>query len=442
MRFNHLSDWLAWQETLHHKSVDFGLERIGRVAMRLGIDSTPFPIVSVAGTNGKGSCVALLESIFRQGGYRVGAYTSPHLLRYNERVRIMGHEVPDGELIRAFDEIDRARGETTLTYFEFGTLAAMVLFCRAELDVVVLEVGVGGRLDAVNLFDADLALVTTVGIDHVAWLGHDRETIAREKAGIFRPGRPAVCGDPHPPISLVDHADSIGAFLHCAGKDFRFFMEADGWRWEGGADSSYGSLPKPALAGRHQVQNAAAVLMAVELMRHLLVSEDALRRGLCEVALPGRFQVFLGEDGITRILDVAHNQEAARTLARVLQGHPCDGRTLAVFAILEDKCIEAVLRAMWLVVDAWYVSDLDVPRGGTANEIVGVMSRIGVDVDVVSETTILEAYNTALRSAGSGDRIVVFGSFYTVGEVLESLGSSAGCLEIPGGDFAYPLPSE
>nr|VFK58715.1 MAG: dihydrofolate synthase / folylpolyglutamate synthase [Candidatus Kentron sp. UNK]VFK68538.1 MAG: dihydrofolate synthase / folylpolyglutamate synthase [Candidatus Kentron sp. UNK] len=424
MRFNHLSDWLAWQETLHYKTVDFGLDRIGRVAARLGKDTTlPFSVISVAGTNGKGSCVALLESIFGRAGYRVGAYTSPHLLRYNERIRIMGHEVSDEALVKAFEEIDRARGDTTLTYFEFGTLAAVILFCRAKLDLVVLEVGVGGRLDAVNLFDADLALVTTIGIDHVAWLGQDREAIGREKAGIYRPGCPAICGDPDPPISLVDHARSIGAFLYRIGKDFSFSVGATGkWHWDSPRGNSYRDLPKPALAGRHQTQNAAAVLMAIESMRDRFpISEEALRHGLDAVTLPGRFQVFEGKEGITRILDVAHNPEAARMLARTLQDSPCRGRTLAVFAILEDKDIEAVLRAMWPVVNAWYVSNLDAPRGGTARSIMMAMSRIDSNVHRHSANTVSDAYAMALRFAREGDRIVIFGSFHTVSEGLQSL---------------------
>nr|VFJ56009.1 MAG: dihydrofolate synthase / folylpolyglutamate synthase [Candidatus Kentron sp. FW] len=431
MRFNHLPDWLTWQETLHHKSVDFGLERIARVAARLGIITMPFPVISVAGTNGKGSCVALLESIFTEAGYRVGVYTSPHFLRYNERVRIMGHEVSDRALVRAFDEIDRARADTTLTYFEFGTLAAAILFCHATPDVVVLEVGVGGRLDAVNLFDADLALVTTVGIDHEAWLGHDREAIGREKAGIYRSGRPAVCGDPYPPVSLQNHAQSIGAVLHRARRDFWFSMETDGWCWNS-VGSSYEGLPRPTLIGRHQTQNAAAALMAIELMQdHLPVSEDALRRGIKAATLPGRFQRFLGADGVTRILDVAHNQEAAQMLACTLRDHPCDGRTLAVFAILEDKCIEAVLDAMRTVIDAWYVSNLNVPRGRSTGEIVMAMSRLGMGVHVDVATTVSGAYDAALRSAGPEDRLVIFGSFYTVSEVLESLRSANDCFEIP-----------
>ncbi|MBT8419595.1 MAG: bifunctional tetrahydrofolate synthase/dihydrofolate synthase [Gammaproteobacteria bacterium] len=473
MRFDCLSDWLAWQERLHHTSVDLGLARISKVAGKLGLTRVPFPVISVAGTNGKGSCVALLTSIFEQAGYRVGAYTSPHLLRYNERVRIEGHEASDAALIQAFDEIEGKRGNITLTYFEFGTLAAMILFCRAELDLVVLEVGMGGRYDAVNIFDADVALVTAIGIDHVDWLGHDRASIGREKAGIYRTGRPAICGDPNPPASVEEYARSIGATWYCAGRDFnhhvvthhprsmRQHRECLGsgeaspqWRWEGRAGTIGQNLPEPALPGKHQLQNAAAVLMAVELLRNRLpVSENALHRGLTAVRLPGRFQVFSGKDGITRILDVAHNPQAAQALARMLRDCPCEGRTLAVVAMLEDKDIEAVLRAMWMpisgatstpqnnrqqrigfteennrrklacaaLVDVWYAAGLDVPRGGTAEMIVAAMSRMSTKTHVHSAATVADAYNAALQTARSGDRIVVFGSFHTVGEGLRLL---------------------
>nr|VFJ49500.1 MAG: dihydrofolate synthase / folylpolyglutamate synthase [Candidatus Kentron sp. FM]VFJ71918.1 MAG: dihydrofolate synthase / folylpolyglutamate synthase [Candidatus Kentron sp. FM]VFK19101.1 MAG: dihydrofolate synthase / folylpolyglutamate synthase [Candidatus Kentron sp. FM] len=443
MRFNRLSDWLAWQETLHPSPVDLGLERVSRVARRLGIGRVPFPVLSVAGTNGKGSCVALLESIFSKAGYRVGTYTSPHLLRYNERVRIHGREASDEALVRAFDAVDKARranteinaqGDTTLTYFEFGTLAAMVLFRRAQPDVVVLEVGMGGRLDAVNLFDADVALVTAIGLDHQAWLGHDRETIGREKAGIYRPDRPAICADPAPPASVGDHARSIGAHWYCAGRDFRFSPDTDGWRWESRFGDSYRNLSEPALAGAHQRQNAAGVLMAIHSIRDRLpVPEAALRRGLASVTLPGRFQVIEGKDGITRILDVAHNPQAALALARLLWEHPrpgrtdgqTDGRTLAVVAMLEDKDMEAVLRATWAAIDAWYIAGLDGPRGGSAGKIAAALARIDAGVPVHTGATVADAYHAALRGAEPGDRLVVFGSFHTVGMVSRIIAGGA-----------------
>nr|VFJ89576.1 MAG: dihydrofolate synthase / folylpolyglutamate synthase [Candidatus Kentron sp. H]VFJ92763.1 MAG: dihydrofolate synthase / folylpolyglutamate synthase [Candidatus Kentron sp. H]VFJ97567.1 MAG: dihydrofolate synthase / folylpolyglutamate synthase [Candidatus Kentron sp. H] len=420
MRFHRLPDWLAWQETCHHTPIDLDLERVARVADRLGLNRLPFPILSIAGTNGKGSGVALLESIFTRAGYRVGTHTSPHLLRYNERVRLAGREASDEALVRAFHEIDRARGPTTLTYFEFGALAAMWLFRRAGPDVAVLEVGLGGRLDAVNVFDADIALITTIDLDHQAWLGNDREAIGREKAGIYRAGRPAVCGDPAPPASVRDHARAMGAPWYCAGRDFRAWEDPhapDRWHWESRL-GGYRGLPNPALAGGHQRQNAAGALMVLALLRDRLpVPQEAVRRGLAGVTLPGRFQVSETPEGVTRILDVAHNPQAARALARLLREKPRGGRTLAVVAMLEDKDREGVLRAMEVAVHVWYAADLDVPRGGTAKMMAATLSRSATDARVHTLPGVPEAYHAALQDARPGDRIVVFGSFYTVGIV-------------------------
>nr|VFJ47656.1 MAG: dihydrofolate synthase / folylpolyglutamate synthase [Candidatus Kentron sp. DK] len=441
MRFDNVPDWLAWQERLHPVSVDLGLARVSLVAKRLGITHPPFPIVSVAGTNGKGSGVALLESIYRQAGYRTGAYTSPHLACYNERVRVAGCETSDEALLAAFEAIDAARADTTLTYFEFGTLAALWVFRQAQVDVGLLEVGLGGRLDAVNLFDADVALVMRIGIDHVDWLGPDRESIGREKAGIFRPGRPAICGDPAPPASIEAHARSLGAVFICAGRDFQhcpYLPGDDGhgagrlfpsyavtcasgpWRWEGPGGVRHENLPNPALTGAHQRQNAAAAVMAVECLRERLpVSEGALRQGIAEASLPGRFQLLAGKDGITRILDVAHNPQAAEALAHALRDLPCRGRTLAVVAMLTDKDIAGVLRAMEPVVDAWYAAGIDAPRGAGAGEMAAILSRIATGA-VHRDATVADAYRAALQAAMPGDRVVVFGSFYTVGMVLRS----------------------
>jgi len=422
MRFNRLADWLAWQETLHHVSIDLGLARVRSVATRLGITVPPFPLISVAGTNGKGSSVALLASIFQQAGYKVATYNSPHLLRYNERIQVESQEVSDTALIQAFDEVDQAREDTTLTYFEFGTLAAMLLFHEEKPDVVVLEVGLGGRLDAVNVFDADVGLITTIGLDHMAWLGHDRESIGREKAGIYRRGQPAICADPKPPASVAHVAQSIGALWYGLGKDFRFSVDADKWHWESNADGYYHGLPKPALAGAYQIQNAAGALMAIRLLRdHLPVSKDAVRRGLRSATLPGRFQIFSGQKNVTMVLDVAHNPQAAEVLADGLQESPCNGRTLAVVAMLGDKSIEGVLRALWTVVNSWYVSDLHVPRGATAETIMATILQISADADVHSFPTTGEAWRAARESACPGDQVVVFGSFHTVSEVLRMM---------------------
>ncbi|MCC6206643.1 MAG: bifunctional tetrahydrofolate synthase/dihydrofolate synthase [Gammaproteobacteria bacterium] len=426
MRFDTLDAWLAWLEDLHPRSIELGLERVRRVAVSLGLDAAlPSPVVTVAGTNGKGSSVALFESILTAAGYRVAAYTSPHLLRYNERVRIGGREADDAELCQAFERVDRARGDTSLTYFEFGTLAALDHFTRVDPDVVVLEVGMGGRLDAVNLVDPDVALVTGIGIDHVDWLGPDREAIGAEKAGIFRRGRPAVCGDPDPPRSLLAAAAAVGAGLHLTGRDFGYEVEegaAGAWSWRGGGIRLEG-LPAPALAGRFQYRNAAGVLMALRLLEDRLdVGRAALDMGLRKVSLAGRFQSLL-VDGVPCILDVAHNLEGAQALARTLAERPASGRTLAITAILGDKDIDGMISSLSGVVDAWYVGALAVERAAPVERL-----RDGIAVHAPGTAVSLcvdpaAALRSARSAAQPGDRIVVFGSFYTVGAVMRALGN-------------------
>ena len=416
MRFQTLEQWLAWQETLHPRKIDLGLERVARVAQALGCNRPPFAVITVAGTNGKGSCVALLDSVLRAAGYRVGAYFSPHLLRYNERVRVCGAEVSDRALCESFERVDQARGETTLSYFEFGTLAAIDIFFGAGLDVVVLEVGMGGRLDAVNVLDADAALVASVGIDHVSWLGHDRDSIGGEKAGIFRAGRPAVYGDPDPPRSVLEHARAIAAPLYCQGRDFGYTVDTHCWSWWGG-DRKRDALPQPALLGDYQFQNAAAVLMVLERLRERLpVSQDDIRRGLQEVRLSGRFQVVPG--AVELIFDVAHNLDAARVLAQALQRRPCQGRTLAVIGMLGDKDVEGVGRVMSERIDAWYAGGLDGERGIGAAELAVRLQSGGVSTPVQVCRTVSEAHERAIQETQAGDRVVVFGSFHTVAEVL------------------------
>lgn len=417
MRFDTLNEWLAWQETLHTREIDLGLERVARVLERLGKAHPPYTVLTVGGTNGKGSCVAMLESILGAAGYRVATYTSPHLLRYNERVRIGGQEVDDATLCRAFARVDQARGDVSLTYFEFGTLAALDIFHDAGLDVAILEVGLGGRLDAVNVVDADVALITSVELDHVDWLGPDRESIGREKAGIFRAGRPVVCGDPDPPRSLTEHARTLGAPLYRAGQDFDYAKDAAGWHWwSGGVRRD--ALPRPNLLGDFQLQNAAAVLMALELVRDALpIGQNEVRRGLGEVRLPGRFQVLPGP--VECILDVAHNPHGAAALVRALRQRPCSGRTLAVVAILGDKDVEAVARCMQPVVDAWYVAGLALPRGQSGAALAARLAPVIPDAPISIQERVYEAYAEALREARCGDRIVVFGSFHTVAEILE-----------------------
>lgn len=415
MRFTQLEDWLDWQESLHPSAIDLGLERPGKVLKALGLESPTHTVISVAGTNGKGSSVAMLEAILRAAGYRVGCYTSPHLLRYNERIRIDGEEASDEALCASFERIDQARGETSLTYFEFGSLAAFDLFARAELDVAVLEVGLGGRLDAVNLLDADVALVTAVDVDHAAWLGDDRECIGREKAGIFRPERPAVCSDPQPPQSLLDYAAELGSKLSLIGRDFSYREEGEGWSWSGDGTVRT-ALPRPVLQGDFQLQNAAGVVMVLEhLSERLPVSVQHLRQGLLSLQLPGRFQLLPGTPPM--IVDVAHNPQAAAALAANLMQMPCGGHTRAVVAMLGDKDRARVIRELRPVVDEWYVAGLDVARGDEAAVLAEIVAA-ETGREPATFATVVAACEAARTAAAEEDRILVFGSFYTVADTL------------------------
>jgi len=414
MRFTALDDWLNWQETLHPRAIDLGLERVRAVLARLQPAPPPHVVITVGGTNGKGSCVALLEAILRAAGHRVGAYTSPHLLRYNERIRVDGADADDATICRAFARIDAARGERSLSYFEFGTLAALDIFRDAGLDVAVLEVGLGGRLDAVNAVDADAALVVSVGIDHTDWLGPDRDSIGREKAGIYRPGRPAICADPDPPPRLLHHARQLGARLLRVGLDYDFARTGQTWRWWAG-DSRLDGLPLPALSGRHQIGNAAAALAALHGLRDRLpIVAAAVHAGLAQVRLPGRFQVFPG--AVEWILDVAHNPHAAAVLADNLRERPCAGQTSAIVGLLADKDAEGVIRAMAGIVDAWYPVTLAGPRGRAGAELADILRSAGARA--TAQEDVREACRSALTAARPGDRIVVFGSFHAVAPAL------------------------
>ena len=381
----------------------------------------PFTVLTVGGTNGKGSTVAMLEAILRAGGYRVGTYTSPHLVRYNERVRLHDRDATDAELCEAFARVEALRGDIPLTYFEFGTLAALQLLVAARLDVVVLEVGMGGRLDAVNAIDPDCAIVTSVDIDHVQWLGKTREEIGREKAGIFRAGRPAICGDDHPPASLVQYAKGIGALLAVRGREFgveRVASTDAGWAWRSSTQVRSG-LPLPILRGDHQLANAATALMALEsIADRRPVTQAHIREGLLHARVSGRFQVIPGNP--VQILDVAHNAQAARSLAGMLSQMPCGGRTIAVLGMLADKDFAAVIEAMRNVVNRWHVFTLAVPRGARAADLRAALVAQGVG-DVHEFDTPLAAHAAALSAAQPADRIVVFGSFYTVGDILAQL---------------------
>ena len=374
-------------------------------------------VITVGGTNGKGSTCAILERIAIESGYRTGLYTSPHLLRYNERVRIGGGEAADEALAASFDEVERARGATPLTYFEYGTLAALALFRDANLDLTILEVGLGGRLDAVNIVDTDCAIVVSVDLDHQAYLGNDRESIGFEKAGIFRPGKPALFGDRDPPRRLVEHAGAIGADLQVLGKDFGFEVLERQWEFRGRRGARH-ALPIPALRGAWQLKNASVALAALdEVARTLPISLGEIKRGLATVTLPGRLQVLPGRPAI--VLDVAHNPHAARSLSDGLLDMGFFENTLAVFGLLADKDIDGVVEAVRERVDRWFVAAPQAERAAPAARLMRSLETRGLAAR--GFVCIADALDAARREAGANDRIVVFGSFYTVAEALRSL---------------------
>jgi dihydrofolate synthase/folylpolyglutamate synthase len=410
-----LAGWLAYVERLHPKTIELGLERVRVVLDRLALPKF-CPIVVVGGTNGKGSTCAMLEACLHAGGYRVGCYTSPHLLRYNERVRIAGREIDDGPLAAAFAEVERARGDTPLTYFEFGTLAAWVAFAHARVDALVLEIGLGGRLDAVNAFEPDCAVLTSVALDHMEYLGDTRERIGWEKAHIFRPGRPAIVGDPAPPAAVIDHARAIGAVVTCIGRDFGYEADRQQWRFWG-PGGTRGGLAHPALRGASQLGNAATAIAALDSLRHCLpVSAQAIRDGLARVELPGRFQVLPGRPVV--ILDVAHNPQAAAVLSANLADMGAFRRTMAVVGMLRDKDLAGVVGRLAGRIDRWYAATLDPPRGATADEVAGAIKAACPGAVVEAFATPRAALAAAREAAEQGDRIVAFGSFYTVADVM------------------------
>ncbi|HXU93418.1 MAG TPA: bifunctional tetrahydrofolate synthase/dihydrofolate synthase [Gallionella sp.] len=410
-----LADWLTYLESLLPKTIALGLERVAQVKQLLNLQPD-FPVIVVGGTNGKGSVCAMLESILQAAGYRVGCYTSPHLLRYNERVRIAKRQASDAELCASFEKIDLARGDIPLTYFEFGTLAAMQLFIEKRVEVAILEVGLGGRLDAVNVFDADCAVVTSVDIDHVDYLGDTREQIAFEKAGIFRKGCVAICADSDVPQAIRDHAQQTGTELWCIGSEFGFTPHPGQWDYRG-KSSARSALPYPALRGAFQLHNASAVLAALDALKERLpVSMEAVRRGLVEVQLAGRFQFVPGKPQL--ILDVAHNPHAARSLAQNLAALPPCPHTFAVFAMLKDKDMAGVVHALDPYVDTWLVAGIAAPRGATAGELAQVLRQCGVRGQIMTFADTAQALRHAYNAAGENDRIAAFGSFYTVAEAM------------------------
>jgi dihydrofolate synthase/folylpolyglutamate synthase len=414
-----LEQWLAYLEQLHPQAIALGLDRVERVRQALSI-APSYPIITVGGTNGKGSCCAMLEAMLLHAGYRVGCYTSPHLLRYNERVRVGGRSVDDAALCRAFERIERARGGVSLTYFEFGTLAAMLIFAEVGIDVGILEVGLGGRLDAVNIFDADCALVVSVDLDHQNYLGNTREAIGFEKAGIYRSARPAVCADSNPPESLVRHAQAIGADLLLIDRDFGYVEEPHQWRYWGPRVKRNG-LPWPALRGRCQIANAAACITALDTLRDRLpLTAGDLRGGLLTAAVAGRFQVLPGRPLV--VLDVAHNPHAARVLAANLAELPkSSGDVVAVCAMLRDKDIAGVVGTLKGAFTRWLVADSAGPRGARAAELAAALAQSGVGVPVAQYSSVAMAWREACKNAGDNDKIIVFGSFLTVAAVMREL---------------------
>jgi dihydrofolate synthase/folylpolyglutamate synthase len=411
-----LEAWLAYLETLHPKAIAMGLERVALVHSRMDA-MLACPVVTVTGTNGKGSTCAMLESVLRCAGHRTGLYTSPHLMRYNERVRVDGDAEDDAALIHAFNAVEDARQDVPLTYFEYGTLAALRIFALAKLDVAVLEVGLGGRLDAVNIVDADIAVVTSVDLDHRDYLGPTREDIGREKAGIFRPARPVICAEPDPPSTLVAHARALGAPIVQFGRDYGYVAQDRQWQYWGPGGRRHG-LPFPALRGAYQLSNAATSLAAIDLLRDRLhVGAGAVREGLIAVDLKGRFQVLPGRP--TVVLDVAHNPHAARALASTLSSMGRFPQTIAVFGILADKDIDGVIAAMKERIDRWHVATLPGPRGANAVALAAALANAGV---ATSATLTFEdvgsAFTAAHAAASEADRIIVFGSFLTVAAAL------------------------
>lgn len=410
-----LEAWLDYIGRQHPSAIDLGLDRPRAVLGRLAPTRPPV-VITVGGTNGKGSTTAMLESILRAAGYRTGLYTSPHLVRYAERVRLDGEEASEADLVAGFEAIERARGDTSLTYFEYGTLAAFEIFARRQVEVAILEVGLGGRLDCVNLLDADASIVVSVDLDHQDWLGPTREAIGFEKAHIFRAGRPAIYGEADMPRSVAGHAAAIGADLQVAGRDFRFVRHEGQWDFEGRRGAKR-ALPMPALRGPWQLGNASAALATLdELSDRLPVSLGEIKRGLTGVRLAGRLQVLPGRPSV--VLDVAHNPHAARALAQGLGGMGYARETIAVFAMLGDKDIEGVVAAMADRVDRWHVASVASERAAPVERLAQALASRGAGERIRRFATVPLAYEAALREAGPDDRILVFGSFLTVADVL------------------------
>ncbi len=416
-----LNDCLAHCERLHPVGIDMGLHRVKAVAERIGLHFD-CPVITVAGTNGKGSTCAMLEAILLEAGYRTGLYTSPHLVHFEERCRVRGDVVTAAGFLDGFAAVETARlagQEISLTYFEFTTLAILKLLAGAKLDVVILEVGLGGRLDAVNILDADCAVITSIDLDHMEYLGNTRELIGFEKAGIMRAGKPVVVSDPMPPQSIIDHAASIGADLWRLGKDFNFSGDKQQWAWAG-RGRRYAGLAYPALRGANQLMNASGVLAALTAVRDLLpVTAQAVRVGLSRVELPGRFQIIPGQPML--VLDVAHNPHSVAALTENLDAMGFFPTTHAVFGAMADKDVASMLARITPLIDSWYFTDLPTPRAATGEALKGKWEVINSRKDVTAQAYSSPelALQAAIERADPADRIVVFGSFYTVGGILK-----------------------
>ncbi|MCS4532997.1 bifunctional tetrahydrofolate synthase/dihydrofolate synthase [Neisseria montereyensis] len=426
-----LNDWLSHLETAHSNGlIDMGLSRVGEVKNKMNLQPQ-CPVIAVAGTNGKGSVCAFLSQIYHQAGFKVGTLTSPHLLKFNERIAINTEPVSDEAITASFERIEAARGDISLTYFEFNTLAAVDIFMHEQVDLMILEVGLGGRLDAVNIFDADCAIVTSIDLDHQSFLGNTIEEVAYEKAGIFRAGKPAICGQNPPPESLRRHAEEVGAVLLVSKHDFsftrleqqqwsfRFHPQTSGSLFSDGLTRNRNALPIPALRGAYQLGNAACALAAIECMNDKLpIDIGSIKRGLLLTSNPGRFQVLPGRPLV--ILDVGHNPHAAKALKQGLTTLPFANKRTAVFSMLADKDIDSVLDIVKGQFDQWYIAPLHLPRGMTNNELEQKLSAHGIE-NVTTFDNIQNAYQAALAASSENDRITVFGSFHTVAEVMATL---------------------
>ena len=422
-----LAEWLSHCERLHPRTIDLTLERVASVARRMDL-RFDVPVFTVAGTNGKGSTCAMLEAILTQAGYRVGVYTSPHLVHFEERLRVNGEIVRADALLADFEAVEAARDGGSLTYFEFTTLALLRHLSAQPLDAVVLEVGLGGRLDAVNVIDADCAVITSIDLDHMEFLGPDREAIGREKAGVMRAGRPAIVSDPQPPASLLAHAAELGVDLWCFGRDFNYAGDRQQWSWSG-RGRRYNAMAYPALRGANQLLNASGVLAALDALRSRLpVPAQAVRNGLAMVELPGRFQIVPGQP--TLVLDVAHNPHAAAVLARNLDQMAFHPRTHAVLGAMGDKDIAGLIQPLLPLVDGWHCTDLPTPRAANAADIARIVTAARAahpggsaplpNATIACHADPSTALAAAIAAADPVDRIVVFGSFYTVGGVIEA----------------------